>query len=108
MRSLRIIWALFRKNNSQPGFFATIWLLLLALVVPAIDFFHRVPATAWLGSIAWLCFLGMSAGAGSFAVDTKHQSTRFLEYLPIRRWQIWLGNFGDGFVWLLGTILVAS
>lgn len=89
--------ALLRKNFWlwRPGRSANVPIMALAFLVSVLDMSWPFPAPAWL-LIGFLAFLiGQSGGGDAMGVDFKHQSIRFLEYLPIRRWTIWLANWLD-------------
>src|SRR4029079_18253779 len=108
MNSPRILWALLRKNNSHPGFWGSLFLLSATFIPAIVDIYYPAPAEIWIGVVGWLTFLGTCGGAGGFSIDTRHNSNRFIEYLPIRRWHIWVASWFDGFIWLLLVVLLAS
>jgi dipeptidyl aminopeptidase/acylaminoacyl peptidase len=106
-QTFKTLLALLKKNNSQPGVLTSIWVMLAMAVFGAFDASRPLSPPAWFGMLLWVVILGTSAGTGAFSADLTSNHLRFLEYLPIRRWQIWLADWGDGLVWLLAMLLLA-
>jgi hypothetical protein len=105
--TVRNLAALVIKCNTQPGWISTILVLILMAGLSVWDSRSPFEGVGWLLMLWWLTILGTSAGTGAFSSDLKNDNIRFLEYLPIRRWQIWLADFADGLFWL-GLFIVAA
>src|SRR5215471_9139999 len=67
-----------------------------ALVFSYVDSFVHWPAENWIYVLPFLILLAQSTGASVLGADLRHDNVRFLEYLPIRWWHLWLANWLDG------------
>lgn len=107
-QTLRTLLVLLKKNNSQPGVLTSLWVIVAMAAFSAFDAARPLSPPAWFGMFMWILILGTSSGAGAFSVDLKSNHIRFLEYLPVRRWHIWLSDWGDGVLWLGGMLLIVT
>lgn len=107
-QTLRTLLALLKKNNAQPGVLTSLWVIVAMAAFSAFDAARALSPPAWFGMFMWILILGTSTGAGAFSVDLKSNHIRFLEYLPVRRWHIWLSDWGDGVLWLGAMLLIVT
>lgn len=107
-QTLRTLLVLLKKNNSQPGVLTSLWVIMAMAAFSAFDAARPLSPPAWFGMFMWILILGTSSGAGAFSVDLKSNHIRFLEYLPVRRWHIWLSDWGDGVLWLGAMLLIVA
>src|SRR4051794_4996749 len=105
--SLRAIKALLIKNNAQTGLGWSIFVVAAIFTLTLSDAVHPMPAPAWWVLLYGVVAMSVGGGVGTFSHDFKHDSIRFLEYLPVRRWQIWTANWLDGIFWTWSFVLAA-
>jgi hypothetical protein len=91
------MWALLRKNfwMWRPSRSANCALFSFALAFSLLDARWRFSGIAWILPCYLVVLLGLAGASSAMNIDLKHDNILFLEYLPIRRWQIWLANSLD-------------
>lgn len=98
--TLRILWELFKKNTPRHSLIGNI--LFLSIATIAAGFGGPEPSPElWIPGLFWITLMGVAGGAAAFNLDLTKGGMRFLEYLPVRRWHVWLANVADGFFWVL-------
>ncbi len=84
------------------------WVLLLVvgggLLFSLADWPRHWSATARDAALIYVFLVTGISGTVAFGVDLKGESLRFLDYLPLRRSQIWLANFLQGLIILALTL----
>ncbi len=106
-REVQRVIALIRKNLLYGRWGA------LAAVVPALLASVLIPhhiweefGALWDLAVIFVISLGVMLGINSFGADSKDEAIRFLDYLPLRRLEIWLANYLPGLL-ILGLVVLA-
>jgi hypothetical protein len=89
------MWTLLKKNlwTWYPSRSANWVLLAAALAFSLADSVWHFSAAGWLLPCCIALLLAQAAGTSAFDVDLKRDNMLFLEYLPIRWWEVWLSNW---------------
>lgn len=101
------MWALIRKNLWlwSPLRGPNLYILGLAAAFAIADLRWSFGMAGWLPVIALMTLLFQSGGSDVLGSEYKEDRYRFIEYLPVRWWQVWLANWCDAI--LANIILIA-
>src|SRR5215212_9780067 len=97
------MWALLRKNfwTWHPMLSANLVTFALALGFSIADALWHVPAGLWGLVLLFMVVISQAAGTSALGVDLKDDNIQFLQYLPVRWWQVWVANWANELIALL-------
>jgi len=100
--------ALLKKNFAFGYWMGSIIFILIGLMFSTFDLLFSFPEEMWIFFLIFIFILTCCVGLGTFNSDYNKDNIQFLNYLPIKRSEIWLANFADGFISLFLVILALS